>query len=423
MAFLAFTDEYEQGIYRADGSAVTTIAEESPGGFYSSTGCGSFQLVNNPEIDDLGRVVFRGYTFDPITWDCWEAIYRSDGITTTALTDSGAGGALYSDWSNPSVSPSGIVAIRASVLATNAIGLYTITMGEPTLVLDETDSLRTFSDPDVDGSGTICFNAYDPTLGDGIYTAGSGEATMIASVSNGYFSLDVEPAVAPGGVICFNGEPVSGTEAAYTWNGTTNLIADTDGPCSQIHTPAINSSGESAFYAGLDAGGGGFYTGSDPIVDVVISLGDTLFGSPVNYLKGGRHILNESGQIAYIYELDNGKGGIALATPDAPTTVQSPLQTEGSRSLILAPPFPNPAPGDVGFRFAVTADRGTAELKIFDFSGRHVRSLLRYQAVRGERIVIWDGRDESERQHSSGHYFARLSAGGNASTTRFILVR
>ncbi len=256
VAFFAFTDAGGQGIYRSDGTATTTIAETTPDGFYSFTGCGTFQLVNIPDIDDSNRVCFRAYTFDPNTWDCWEATYRFDGTTTTALTDSGTGGSLYSDWSNPSVSPAGVVAFRASTQPAYVIGLYTFSSGSTQLLIDDSGDLGTFGDPVVNDSGKVSFQGYDISLGEGIYTIRQGTAPVtVASVSAGYTALNAEPGLGNNGDVAFLGTPTGGVKTNYTWNGTPSMICDTGGPYSGLYPPNINSAGDVAFAADLDATG------------------------------------------------------------------------------------------------------------------------------------------------------------------------
>jgi hypothetical protein len=110
-----------------------------------------------------------------------------------------------------------------------------------------------------------------------------------------------------------------GGEGIFTGNGgPTTTIADTAGPFTMFFDPALNAGGSVAFRAFLDTGGEGIFTGPDPVNDAVIRLGDTLFGGSVTKLSFSRNGLNDSGQVAFYYELDNlanGVLGIAVATP------------------------------------------------------------------------------------------------------------
>jgi hypothetical protein len=85
-----------------------------------------------------------------------------------------------------------------------------------------------------------------------------------------------------------------------------------------METSVVNLSGDVAFSACfLDNDGcaeSGILTGDDLVADKVIRQGDLLFGAAttkINFYKG----LNDSGQFAFAYELDNGVTGVAIATP------------------------------------------------------------------------------------------------------------
>jgi hypothetical protein len=83
---------------------------------------------------------------------------------------------------------------------------------------------------------------------------------------------------------------------------------------------AINDAGDIAFFADMDAGGDGIFTGPDPLADKVIREGDALFGSTateINYFRG----LNDDGAIAFTYVLANGRAGVAVAAVPEPTGV------------------------------------------------------------------------------------------------------
>jgi hypothetical protein len=81
---------------------------------------------------------------------------------------------------------------------------------------------------------------------------------------------------------------------------------------------------------------------------------------------------------------------------------------------------PNP------FRPATTiqygmARPGSAEIKIFDVSGRVVRSLFSGISAAGYHTVVWDGRDDRGASVPSGIYFCRLHAAGAPSDVRKLI--
>ena len=72
--------------------------------------------------------------------------------------------------------------------------------------------------------------------------------------------------------------------------------------------------------------------------------------------------------------------------------------------------FVNPVPGEV-------------KLEIFDARGRRVRSLLNETAPAGERSIQWDGKDDRGQTLSTGLYFARVEAAGEASTRKVMVLK
>ena len=60
------------------------------------------------------------------------------------------------------------------------------------------------------------------------------------------------------------------------------------------------------------------------------------------------------------------------------------------------------------------------DLRLYDVSGRLVRTLRLARGVRG--TAPWDGRDESGRLVPAGLYFARLTGGSLRAQTRIVLL-
>jgi len=68
--------------------------------------------------------------------------------------------------------------------------------------------------------------------------------------------------------------------------------------------------------------------------------------------------------------------------------------------------------------------RETVTLQIFDMAGRLVRNLITSAShASGRHEVVWNGRDEADRQVASGTYFYRLEAGSYSETKRMVLVK
>ena len=69
------------------------------------------------------------------------------------------------------------------------------------------------------------------------------------------------------------------------------------------------------------------------------------------------------------------------------------------------------------------AEAGKVSLQVFDISGRRVRVLEDRDLPAGFYTVIWDRRDDSGRQASSGIYFYRLTTAGFTATKKMTLVK
>ena len=74
---------------------------------------------------------------------------------------------------------------------------------------------------------------------------------------------------------------------------------------------------------------------------------------------------------------------------------------------------PNPANPETKLVYVLprAADGARVSLRVYDVSGRLVRTLVDRNEAAGPHGATWDGTDESGRHVSSGAYFARIEAG------------
>jgi aminopeptidase N len=89
---------------------------------------------------------------------------------------------------------------------------------------------------------------------------------------------------------------------------------------------------------------------------------------------------------------------------------------------VLHAPAPNPFNPAVRVRFDL-AQSGRARLRVYDPSGRLVRTLVDADRHAGPWTADWDGRDDRGRDAPSGLYFLRLDAAGTTRTQKATLVR
>ena len=70
------------------------------------------------------------------------------------------------------------------------------------------------------------------------------------------------------------------------------------------------------------------------------------------------------------------------------------------------------------------AQRGPVTLRVYDVSGRLVRSLVRSAVLEaGRHSIEWDGRDDGGAPTTAGLYFGRLEAGGRSDVVRVVRLR
>jgi hypothetical protein len=97
---------------------------------------------------------------------------------------------------------------------------------------------------------------------------------------------------------------------------------------------------------------------------------------------------------------------------------------DGARAgvLDLRPNTPNPFMGSTRLDFAL-AQRGFADIGVFDVAGRRVATLFRGVAEPGSHSVLWDGRFTDGRLAPAGVYHGALETAAGRVTRRMVLAR
>jgi len=93
------------------------------------------------------------------------------------------------------------------------------------------------------------------------------------------------------------------------------------------------------------------------------------------------------------------------------------------RTFALGAAYPNPFNPSTKIAYSVPADGGRVDLKIFDLSGRLVRTLVSGDRPAGHHTALWTGQDDTGRRVASGTYFYRLQAPGFDETKKMVLVK
>ena len=76
-----------------------------------------------------------------------------------------------------------------------------------------------------------------------------------------------------------------------------------------------------AYYDDGSVGNMGIFTSDGVSLNTIIKAGDALFGSTVTDLNFGNRGLDEAGNVAFWYELADGRSGVAIAAVPEPSTV------------------------------------------------------------------------------------------------------
>jgi hypothetical protein len=114
-------------------------------------------------------------------------------------------------------------------------------------------------------------------------------------------------------------------------------------------------------------------------------------------------------------------GGLLIYPPQCVATASLPSETATPVVQALYPNFPNPFSDHTLIRF-VLAQSVPVSLRIYDSSGRLVRSLESGIREAGENRVPWNGRSDRGERLAGGVYFYRLEAAAVQETRSLVLI-
>lgn len=302
-------------IYRADPGHLTLIAKTMPG----------FGGPLQGGINDSGVVSFSRQGMQ----DGTTGIYTSDGITTTTIAENKLNGPP-TGWGEfafglgrTAIGNDGTVVFTGNKAGTGfalfatANGQITTTASGP---IFETSH---FADdrPAINDHGQVVFEGFRPSDGAiGLFradVAGGPIVTIFDSHKAGdQTSVGHDYSINNSGRVAFTvlnqSPPFSGFMAASDGGPVTVFPAGGD-------KPSINDSDEIAFLSTYIRNGklkAGIFMGPDREADRVIGGGDPLFGGTMLGVQQlDSNGLNDKGQVAFMYILEDGETGIGVATP------------------------------------------------------------------------------------------------------------
>ena len=110
-------------------------------------------------------------------------------------------------------------------------------------------------------------------------------------------------------------------------------------------------------------------------------------------------------------------GGGIYVYGEAPGVVSPTVPAE----LALNGSYPNPFVAQAAISYSLP-EAGRATLKVFDLSGRLIRTLADGDMAAADHTVVWDGRDASGNEVGAGVYFCRLEAAGHTATQKMLRI-
>jgi hypothetical protein len=170
---------------------------------------------------------------------------------------------------------------------------------------------------DINASGNVVFRGFPADGSEGIFSTAGG-IKVIADTNNQAFGGFLDPVINDPGTAASAASlnPIG----AEVFTGTAAGITPRTNPASSflksVDNVSINNSGDVAFFGTKAGGGEGVFvelTGGSNAIPV-IEAGDSLFGSAVITVSVGRFSLNDRGQVAFRYQLRDGRSGIAVAS-------------------------------------------------------------------------------------------------------------
>lgn len=194
----------------------------------------------------------------------------------------------------------------------------------------------------------------------------------------------------------------------------------------------MNEQGQIAFFTTLrntniEVNEGIFFYDDALGVMKVVRKGDELLGSAITELRftaqgsnahdNARSGLNNAGEVAYVFELADGRSGIALWKPPARPPVANETPGTMPAEFAVAAAYPNPFRTSAELRFTLPAS-DDVQLTVYDVLGRRVlaQDLGRFEP--GTHAAEFDGASLP-----AGVYIARVATErGAAATVRLVKV-
>jgi len=317
VAFLANLSTGKPAVFVGSGSTLTTVADTSS--VFQSIGFAD--LFNRarpthgfPTINGLGQAIFGALRTNNVS-----GVFVGAGAISIA--DSTTGPITFEG--DPYSSGSGsLTVVQADIVIANRLR-QAILVGNGGSLIRIADTSTTFAvldaDPRINRDGQVAFHGILRDGREGIFIGNGGALTTIADTSGPYASFSDAPAISDNGQVLFQATLKATTDTPeisglfLSSAGQIKTVANDTGHFASFgFAPAINTQGQIAFLGTTKSGQVGVFAGTDEKLDRVVAIGDALDGSTVVDLSvlSFRTGLNNSGQIAFIAGLADGRTGV-----------------------------------------------------------------------------------------------------------------
>lgn len=299
-AFQAESANGITGIYSGDGVSLNTVIESSGNEFKN--------FYSHPDINDNEEYCFYAELNTGA-----QGIFLLKNNETVTLTETDT---IFKSIGplGPTMNEKGGVAFRADLNSGNS-GVFVY---NNKCVKKIADTETIFSDffglPVINDSGTVAFRALMKNGVQGIFASNDESYQVITDTKSEFTDFGRFTGVNDAGTFVFNASLKNGNSGIFTIsNGIKNTIADTANGFESFRSALINNSGNNIFYAVPREGKEGIFNGNEPVNNKIISLGDTIFDSPVTELTLNPVSLNDNDQIALRIKLEDSRQMIVRA--------------------------------------------------------------------------------------------------------------
>jgi hypothetical protein len=275
------------GIFTGNGGAISPVVGPDPR-----------YAFNGVAINNSGTVGFGNIASEP-----QEGLFISNGETVITVATSSDG--LFTTNLSANAFNNNNTLVFTLFNGFDSPVIVTGSGGSLTTVVDTSGQFRFFSQPPaINDNNVVAFTASLKDGRQGLFTIQNGLITTIADDTNLFSGGFSDISINNRNAVAFNASLDSGEEGVFIGNGETiTTVANTSSSFSRFTRPTINDNNQVAFNATLGNGAAnafadGIFTGSDPIADKVIGIGDSLLDGTVTnlFFDGG---LNNLGQISF----------------------------------------------------------------------------------------------------------------------------